>query len=99
MIDELGTISFEELDSGAAPLAGALHQHFDLGAGRRVAVMCRNHRGFVQATAAASRLGCDLVPLNTDFAGPQLADVLLREGVTAADVRRGVRARIRGRRL
>ncbi len=65
-------------------LAGALHQHFELGAGRRVAIMCRNHRGFVHATAAASRLGCDLVPLNTDFAGPQLADVLAREGVTAA---------------
>ena len=46
--------------------------------------MCRNHRGFVQAAAAASRLGCDLVPLNSDFAGPQLADVLAREGVTAA---------------
>ena len=51
---------------------------------QRVAIMCRNHRGFVHAAAAASRLGCDLVPLNTDFAGPQLGDVLAREGVTAA---------------
>jgi acyl-CoA synthetase (AMP-forming)/AMP-acid ligase II len=65
-------------------LAGALHQHFELQTGRRVAIMCRNHRGFVTAAAAASRLGCDLVPLNSDFAGPQLADVLVREGVTAA---------------
>jgi fatty-acyl-CoA synthase len=45
--------------------------------------MCRNHRGFVQAAAAASRLGCDLVPLNNDFAGRQLGEVLEREGVTA----------------
>jgi acyl-CoA synthetase (AMP-forming)/AMP-acid ligase II/NAD(P)-dependent dehydrogenase (short-subunit alcohol dehydrogenase family) len=84
LVDELGTIGFAELDLQAASLAGALHQHFDLGAGRRMAIMARNHRHFVQATAAASRLGCDLVPLNSDFAGPQLADVLAREGVDAA---------------
>ncbi len=84
VIDELGTITFSELDQQARALAGALHQHFDLASGRRVAIMCRNHRGFVQAAVAASRLGCDLVPLNSDFAGPQLADVLAREGVTAA---------------
>jgi acyl-CoA synthetase (AMP-forming)/AMP-acid ligase II len=38
----------------------------------------------VQATVAASRLGCEVVPLNTDFAGPQLANVLARERVTTA---------------
>jgi acyl-CoA synthetase (AMP-forming)/AMP-acid ligase II/NAD(P)-dependent dehydrogenase (short-subunit alcohol dehydrogenase family) len=82
--DELGSVTFGALDRDGRALAGALHQHFDLHAGRRVAIMCRNHRGFVQAAAAASRLGCDLVPLNSDFAGPQLADVLAREGVSAA---------------
>jgi len=46
--------------------------------------MCRNHRGFLLAAIAASRLGCDLVPLNNDFAGPQLGEVLAREGVSAA---------------
>ena len=46
--------------------------------------MCRNHRGFVHTTVAAGRLGCSVVPLNSDFAGPQLADVLAREGVSAA---------------
>lgn len=84
VIDELGEITFAQLDADAASLAAALHQHFDLRAGRRVALMCRNHRGFIRAQAAIARLGCDLVPLNSDFAGPQLADVLRREGVTAA---------------
>ena len=46
--------------------------------------MCRNHRGFLRAAIAASRLGCDLVPLNNDFAGPQLGEVLRREEVTLA---------------
>jgi acyl-CoA synthetase (AMP-forming)/AMP-acid ligase II len=84
IIDERGTIGFEQLDSDARALAGALHRHFDLVATQRVAIMCRNHRGYVQAAAAAGRLGCDIVPLNTDFAGPQLGDVLARERVTAA---------------
>jgi acyl-CoA synthetase (AMP-forming)/AMP-acid ligase II len=84
VIDELGEVSFGVLDRDAGMLAGALASHFDLTAGARVAIMCRNHRGFIHAVAAATRLGCDLVPLNTDFAGPQLADVLAREGVSAA---------------
>jgi acyl-CoA synthetase (AMP-forming)/AMP-acid ligase II/NAD(P)-dependent dehydrogenase (short-subunit alcohol dehydrogenase family) len=84
VLDELGPVTFAELDRQAGLVAGALYEHFELRAGRRIAIMCRNHRGFVQAAAAAGRLGCDLVPLNTDFAGPQLSDVLAREGVTAA---------------
>jgi acyl-CoA synthetase (AMP-forming)/AMP-acid ligase II/NAD(P)-dependent dehydrogenase (short-subunit alcohol dehydrogenase family) len=84
IIDELGTITFGRLDEECRALAGALHRHFDLVATQRVAIMCRNHRGYVHAAAAAARLGCDLVPLNTDFAGPQLGDVLARERVTAA---------------
>ncbi|MDQ6608017.1 MAG: AMP-binding protein, partial [Actinomycetota bacterium] len=84
VIDEFGSLSFAALDRDARALAAAMHQHFDLAPGRRVAIMARNHRGFVQAAAAATRLGCDLVPLNTDFAGPQLADVLGREGVRGA---------------
>ena len=83
VIDERGALTFGELDARARSLAGALHTHFDLGAPQRVAIMCRNHRGFVEAAVAASRLGCDLVPLNTEFAGPQLADVLARERVAA----------------
>ena len=84
ILDELGALSFGELDVDARALAGALATRFGLSAGQRVAIMCRNHRGFVHAAVAASRIGCDLVPLNTDFAGPQLAEVLRREVVVAA---------------
>jgi acyl-CoA synthetase (AMP-forming)/AMP-acid ligase II/NAD(P)-dependent dehydrogenase (short-subunit alcohol dehydrogenase family) len=84
VIDEQGTLTFRELDVGARAMAASLHREFDLGSDHRVAVMCRNHRGFVQAAVASTRLGCDLVPLNNDFAGSQLADVLARENVTAA---------------
>ncbi len=85
LIDERGQLTFDELALQSRALAGALHEHFDLGApAGAVGIMCRNHRGFLHAAVAATRLGCDLVPLNSDFAGPQLADVLAREAVVAA---------------
>jgi acyl-CoA synthetase (AMP-forming)/AMP-acid ligase II len=40
--------------------------------------MCRNHRGFLLATLAASRLGADLVYLNTDFSASQLGAIFER---------------------
>ena len=52
-------------------------------AGDKVAIMCRNHRGFVEASVAISKLGADLVYLNTGFAAPQLVDVSKREDVVA----------------
>ena len=45
--------------------------------------MCRNHRGFMDASIACSRLGANALYLNTMFAGPQLADVVAREGAKA----------------
>jgi len=45
--------------------------------------MCRNHRGFVEALAAANKIGADVLLLNTSFAGPALAEVVNREGVDA----------------
>ena len=41
--------------------------------------MARNHRGFVDAVVACSKLGAHALFLNTSFSGPQLADVAERE--------------------
>jgi len=38
-----------------------------------------NHRGFVEATVACSKLGANVLYLNTGFAGPQIAEVVARE--------------------
>ena len=51
--------------------------------GDGVAIMCRNHRGFIEATVACSKLGASALYLNTAFAGPQIADVLAREDPVA----------------
>jgi fatty-acyl-CoA synthase len=45
--------------------------------------MCRNHRGFIEATVACSKLGAGALYLNTAFAGPQITDVLAREDPVA----------------
>ena len=42
--------------------------------------MCRNHRGFIEVTLAAAKLGASALYLNTMFAGPQLVEVTRREG-------------------
>jgi acyl-CoA synthetase (AMP-forming)/AMP-acid ligase II len=78
VIDERGTLTFAELDARAARLAAGLRAEHDVGAGGTgsLAVMCRNHRGFVEAMLTASRLGADLLLLNTDFPGPQLGQAL-----------------------
>jgi acyl-CoA synthetase (AMP-forming)/AMP-acid ligase II len=84
LVDEAGTVSCAELDRRAAAIACALRRDLGVGPGRAVALMCRNHRGFVEAMVATSRLGADLLLLNTDFPGPQLAGVLERERPAAA---------------
>ena len=47
--------------------------------GDGVAIMCRNHRGFVEATVAVAKLGAHALYLNTAFAAPQLTEVVKRE--------------------
>lgn len=78
LVDEKGTLTFAEVDRRTNALARALGK-----AGVReqdsVAIMCRNHRGFVEATIACSKLGAGALYLNTAFAGPQIADVMHRE--------------------
>ena len=78
IVDELGDITYGELHRRTNVLARALAAR-GVGEGDGVAVMCRNHRGFVEATVAITKLGADALYLNTAFAGPQLVDVLARE--------------------
>ncbi|WP_260765280.1 acyl-CoA ligase FadD12 [Mycobacterium sp. SMC-4] len=76
IIDERGTLTWKQLDDRCDALAVALQQSEPT----TVAVMCRNHRGFVEALVAANRTGADVLLLNTSFAGPAMAEVIEREG-------------------
>ncbi|MGI8460639.1 MAG: acyl-CoA synthetase [Solirubrobacterales bacterium] len=80
--DELGTVSFAELDRRTNALANEWRKR-GIGDGSGVSILCRNHRGFLDATFAAAKLGARALYLNTDFAGPQVTDVCAREGTDA----------------
>lgn len=81
LVDELGELTFGEMQRRSNALARGLAE-LGVGEGDSVAIMCRNHRGFVDASIAVAKLGADLLYLNTAFAGPQLVDVLEREQPT-----------------
>ncbi len=78
LVDERGALTNLQLHRRSNALAHELARK-GVGEGDSVALMCRNHRGFVEATVAVAKLGADTLFLNTAFAGPQLAEVLERE--------------------
>jgi fatty-acyl-CoA synthase len=80
LVDELGTLTWREIDQRADAFAAALQE---LAAPKVIGIMARNHRGFVEALIAANRIGADVLLLNTSFAGPALAEVVERENVDA----------------
>jgi acyl-CoA synthetase (AMP-forming)/AMP-acid ligase II len=78
IIDEAGSLTWERTHRRSNALARALRDEgVEMGDG--VAILCRNHRYFIEATMACAKLGAVALYLNTGFAGPQLADVLERE--------------------
>ncbi|HEY5840022.1 MAG TPA: acyl-CoA ligase FadD12 [Mycobacterium sp.] len=77
LIDEIGELTFKQIDRRADALAAALQEFGP----QTVGIMCRNHRGFVESLIAATRIGADVLLLNTSFAGPALAEVVNREDV------------------
>jgi fatty-acyl-CoA synthase len=79
IIDEAGALTWAETHRRSNALARALRDE-GIGEGDGVAIMCRNHRYFIEATMACSKLGALALYLNTAFSGPQLADVIEREG-------------------
>jgi fatty-acyl-CoA synthase len=82
LVDDHGTLTFSEVQRRTNALAHSLSEA-GISEGDRVAIMCRNHRGFIDTTVACSKLGAGALYLNTAFAGPQIADVLGREDPVA----------------
>ncbi len=77
--DEVGDLTYKELDERSNALANAWHKR-GLEPGAGVAILARNHRGFLEAVFAASKCGARIVLLNTSFSGPQIREVADREG-------------------
>ncbi|MFE3984433.1 acyl-CoA synthetase [Nocardia tengchongensis] len=79
VIDELGELTFAELEDRSTRLANAWRER-GLKPREGVAVLARNHRGLLDAIFAAAKCGARIILLNTDFAAPQIRDVASREG-------------------
>ncbi|MGZ4310708.1 MAG: acyl-CoA synthetase [Solirubrobacteraceae bacterium] len=77
--DERGDVTYAELDERTNALANAWREH-GLQPGDGVAILVRNHRGFLEAVFAAAKCGARIILLNTSFAGPQIREVADREG-------------------
>jgi acyl-CoA synthetase (AMP-forming)/AMP-acid ligase II len=78
IIDERGQLSFSQVHGRTNSLTRALAER-GLAEGDAVAIMCRNHRGFIEIVVALSKLGADALFLNTDLSGPQVGELLQRE--------------------
>ncbi|RMI30687.1 acyl-CoA synthetase [Nocardia stercoris] len=87
LVDSGGSITYRDLDSHTDALARTWIAA-GVGPQSTIGVLCRDHRGLVEAMIAAAKIGSKLVLLNTGFGALQLADVVDREGVEAirADV-------------
>jgi acyl-CoA synthetase (AMP-forming)/AMP-acid ligase II len=84
LIDDLGSLTYAELDARTDALAHALPL---TGPRPRVGILCRNHRGLVETLIACSKRGAEVVLLNTGFGPGQLRAVLteLRVDLLVAD--------------
>jgi len=81
LVDDDGPLTFTEVDHRSNALARVLRDH-GVGPESPVALLARNSRWFVLAVAALDKLGATVLYMNTGFAGPQLAEVLHREGAS-----------------
>nr|WP_296766042.1 AMP-binding protein [Rhodococcus sp. (in: high G+C Gram-positive bacteria)] len=77
IIDDDGPICYAELYRQSIALAHNLGTGTD-GHPNSVAVLCRNHRGFVLGVAAAGQTGAEIISINTELPDAQLAAVLDR---------------------
>jgi fatty-acyl-CoA synthase len=82
VIDEHESVTYADIDRRSTAVAHALAGR-GVEAGNSVALLARNSAQFVVAQVAISKLGADILYLNTGFAGPQLGDVLAAEKAAA----------------
>ena len=81
IVDDYGRLTYSRLDRRTARLAAALRKE-GLRRGDAIGVLCRNHRGFVEANLAAAKLGAKPILLNTGLPANQLAEVIARETIS-----------------
>ena len=80
IIDDGGSQTYEHLNNRTNQLARAL-RHGNIRPRDKIGVLCRNHRGFIQALCAHGRLGTDIVLLNPSASSKQTLAVIHEQKV------------------
>ena len=80
LVDDRGPLTYLQLHRRSDAAAWAWRER-GIAEGATVGILCRNHRGFVDAALACAKVGARATYLNYDFSARQLADVCAREGV------------------
>ncbi|MEM9133204.1 MAG: AMP-binding protein [Actinomycetota bacterium] len=81
IVDDFGPLTYGQLELRSGVLASGLRKR-GLSRGDGLGILCRNHRGFVEATLAAAKLGARPVLLNTGLPPAQLRAVIEAESVS-----------------
>lgn len=71
IVDDFGELTADELRSRVGKLASSLAT-LGIGPGTSVAIMCRNHRIFIEAFRAAVMVGADVQVLSTEYTAVEL---------------------------
>ncbi|MGE2731520.1 AMP-binding protein [Mycolicibacterium vaccae] len=79
LIDDLGILTWREIDCRADAFATALQELPD-GPPELIALMARNHRHLVETLIAANRIGREVLLLHPSFDAATVGDVLRRDG-------------------
>ena len=82
VIDEHRTISYRVLLDRARRLGVRLAETYRIRAHDRVALMCGNHAGMLEAMIACSVIGADVVLVNTALSAPQIRSIIVQHDVT-----------------
>jgi acyl-CoA synthetase (AMP-forming)/AMP-acid ligase II len=82
ILDEIGTLTFDQVNKRTSALAHSIVEA-GISSEDNVAIMCRNHRYFIETVVALSKIGANALFLNTAFSGPQLSEVVKREKAEA----------------
>nr|WP_246326739.1 AMP-binding protein [Actinomycetospora corticicola] len=82
IIDDRGTVTYGELHERTDRLARALADR-NVGPGSKIAVLCRNHRGPIETIIAASKIGADVVLMNTGLSTGQMKAVAEEQELTS----------------
>ncbi len=82
IVDEIGELTWRQVDERSTRLAHGLRE-LGVGEGDSAAVLIRNSRYFVDVSTALSKLGADILYLNTAFSAAQLGEVCERERPSA----------------